>query len=69
MKKKELLDKSDISGLIDNADINKKIATLTTKEILDSEKDDIVKLKAFDSSYLCGKSLVKDAGAQNCLVL
>ena len=53
---------------MDNADINKKIATLTTKEILDSEKDDIVKLKAFDSSYLCGKSLVKDAGAQNYLV-
>ena len=49
--KKSLVDKLAISGFINNADLNKKLATLATKAELEPEPDKIVKLQAFDSSY------------------
>ena len=67
-KEKELVDKSDISNLIRNSDLNKKLSTLGTKTELKAEQDKIVKLQAFDLSYFHGKSYFEDDGAQNYLV-
>ena len=68
IKEKELLNKSDISGFIDNSNLDKKIAALTTKAELKAEKDKIVKLQAFDSSYFRYKSHFEDDGTENYLV-
>ena len=46
--KKDLVDKSDIAGVINNFDLNKKVAILATKAELKAEKDKIVELQAFD---------------------
>ena len=62
IKEKDLVDKSDISGFIDNSDLDKKIVKLATKAELKSEQAKIVKFKAFDSSYF------EDDGTQNYLV-
>ena len=48
---KGLVNKSNISGFIDNSDLHKKIATLEAKAFLKSEQDEITKLQAFDLSY------------------
>ena len=56
MKEKRLVDKSDISGFINDCDLDKKIAILATKTELKKEQDKIIKLQAFDSSYFSGKS-------------
>ena len=69
MKEKELVKKSDISGFINNSDLDNKIATLATKAELKSEQDKIVKVRVFDSSYFCGKSHFELDGSQNYLVL
>ena len=68
IKEKELVKKSDISGFIDNSNLDKKIAARTTKVELKAEKDKIVKLQAFDSSYFCYKSHFEDDGTKNYLV-
>ena len=68
IKEKELLNKSDISGFIDNTNLDKKIAALTTKAELKAEKDKIVELQAFDSSYFRYKSHFEDDGTENYLV-
>ena len=68
IKEKELLNKSDISGFIDNSNLDKKIAALTTKAELKAEKDKIVKLQVFDSSYFRYKSHFEDDGTENYLV-
>ena len=68
IKEKELLNKSDISGFIDNSNLDKKIAALTTKAELKAEKDKIVELQAFDSSYFRYKSHFEDDGTENYLV-
>ena len=68
IKEKELVNKSDISGFIDNSNLDKKIAALTTKAELKAEKDKIVKLQAFDSSYFRYKSHFEDDGTENYLV-
>ena len=68
IKEKELLNKSDISGFIDNSNLDKKIAALTTKAELKAEKDKIVKLQAFDSSYFRYKSHFEYDGTENYLV-
>ena len=68
IKEKELVNKSDISGFIDNSNLDKKIAALTTKEELKAEKDKIVELQAFDSSYFRYKSHFEDDGTENYLV-
>ena len=56
IKQKQLADKSDIAGFINNSDLNKKVATLATKAELKAEQEKIIKLQAFDSSYFRGKS-------------
>ena len=68
IKVKELIEKSAIAGFINNADLNKKEATLATKGELKVEKDKIIKLETFDSGYFCLKSYFKDDGTQNYLV-
>ena len=68
IKEKELVNKSDISGFIDNSNLDKKIAALTTKAELKAEKDKIVELQAFDSSYFRYKSHFEDDGTENYLV-
>ena len=60
--------KSAPAGFINNADLEKKVATLATKAELKAEKDKITKLEAFDSSYFRGKSHFEDDGIQNYLV-
>ena len=67
IKEKGLVDKSAISGFINNTDLNQKVVTLATKAELKAEKKKI-KLEAFDSSYLCGKSHFEDGGAENYLL-
>ena len=62
---KELVDKSDISGFIDNSDLDKTIATLLPKAELKAEQDKIGKFQAFFSSYF---RLFEDDGTQNYLV-
>ena len=68
IKDKSLVDKSALSGFTKNADLNKKDTTLATKAKLKTEKDKIITLQAFDSSYFCGKSYFEDDGTQNYLV-
>ena len=51
VKQKELDNKSDISNLIKNSDLN----TLAAKTELKAEKHEIVKIQAFDSSYFHSK--------------
>ena len=48
MKHKQLIDKSEYAGFINNSDLNKKLATLATKAELKAGQDIIVKLQAFD---------------------
>ena len=65
IKSKGLVNKSDIVGMINNADLDKKVATLATKAELKAEQDRITKSKAFDSNYFRGKSHFKNDGTQN----
>ena len=51
IKNKELVIKSDISGLINDSDLNKKLETLATKAELKAKQYKIVKLKMHDLSY------------------
>ena len=41
MKEKELVNKSDISGVINNSDLDEKIAILVTKAELKTKQDKI----------------------------
>ena len=59
-KEKGLLNKSDIYSLVNNYDLNTKLATLATKTKLKAEQDKIVKLQAFDSTYFRNKSHFED---------
>ena len=63
-----MVDKSDIAGFINNSDLNKRVATLTTKEELKPEQDKIIKPQAFDSSCFRGKSHFEDDDTQSYLV-
>ena len=62
------MDQSDISNLVNNSEFKQKLSTLATKAELTAEQDEIVKLQAFDSNYVCGKSHSEDDGTQNHLV-
>ena len=67
--RKELLNKSDISNLIKNSDLNTKLKTLTAKADLKAEQDEIKELQMFDSSYFHGKTFFfGDDGFQNMFV-
>ena len=63
-----LVDKSDIFSLIDNSDLDKKIATSATKAELKSEQRKTTKLQAFDSSYFRLSHFDDYDRMQNCLV-
>ena len=69
IKSKILVDKSAISGFINNADLDNKVATSATKAELKAEKDKIIKLQVFDSIYFRGKShFVDDDSTQKYLL-
>ena len=55
IKEKELVDKSNISNLVKNSDLNIKLQTLATKAFLKAEQDKIVKLPMHDLSFFLGK--------------
>ena len=67
-KKKRLVHKSDISGFVTNSDLYKEVATLATKAELKVEKDKVIKLQAFDSSYFGRKNHFENDRTQNYLV-
>ena len=46
-----------MTRFINNADLNKKVATLVTKVDIKAEQDKILQLKSFDPSYFRGKSI------------
>ena len=50
-----MVDKSDISNLVNNSDLNTKLATLATKAELEAEQDTIVKLQTHNLSDVLGK--------------
>ena len=64
-KSKNLVDKSDITGLENNADF---VATFATKAELKGEQDKIIKLEALDSCYYRGKSHFEDDDTQNYFI-
>ena len=53
IKYKEIVNRSDISNLVENSDWNTRLATLAKKEELEAEQDKIAKPEAFDSSFFC----------------
>ena len=53
-KNKDLVHKSDISGFINDSDLNKKIETLTIHAELRAKQDRTVKLQANFLNYLVG---------------
>ena len=65
IKQKELVSKSDISDLVQNADLDYEIATLASKVELKTAQDKITQLQACDSSYFLGKSYFEDDDTQN----
>ena len=69
IKGEGLVNKCDITGFINNADLDKYVAKLATKSELKAEQEKILKLQALDSSYFRGKSHFEDDGTQNYLVL
>ena len=46
--KKEFVDKSAITGFINNANLDKNVVTLTKKAELKADQDKIINLQAFD---------------------
>lgn len=54
-----LVDKFNITGVVDNSYLNKNIATLATESELKFEQEKIAKLQAFGSSYFRDKSILK----------
>ena len=53
---------------MDNSDLDKKVGTQAKKAELKAEQSKILKIQAFDSSYIRGKSNFEDNGTQNYLV-
>ena len=51
IKSKNLVNKSAISGFINNTDLDKKKATLVTKAYIIAEQGKIIKLQAFNSIH------------------
>ena len=65
IKNKKLVNKSDISGFMNNSDLNKRIGTLATKAELKVKQVNIKKLQLFDSFYFHVKSHFEDDGTQS----
>ena len=68
IKEKGSVNKSDITHLIQNSDLNTKLTTLATKAELKTQQDKIVKLQIFDSTYFRDKSYFENDGTQKYLV-
>ena len=68
IKEKSLVDKSDISNLVQNSNLNAKLAALLTKAESKPEQDTIVKLRVSDSSSFLSKSHFEDDYMKNYLV-
>ena len=51
-KKKKIVSKSNTSNLVNNFDLNKKLAILAIKSELKAEQDKMVKLQTYHLSYL-----------------
>ena len=68
IKSEELVDKPAIVGLINNADLNNKIATLATKAELEREQNKTKKLQTFNLSHFRGKNYFENDRAQNYFV-
>ena len=61
-------DECDIADLVNNSNLNAKLALLATKADLKAEHDKIVKFQMDDLSYFRGKNFFDDDGFQNmCL--
>ena len=54
--------------MINNAELNKKVAALATKAKLKAEQDKILKLQALDLFDFKGKNHFEDGGTQICLI-
>ena len=50
IKQKELVKKSDVSGFVNDFELNKKEETLATKAELKAQQDKIIKLETYDLS-------------------
>ena len=51
IKQKKLLNESNVSNLVNDSDLNTKLATLATKAELKAKQDKIVKLQTHELSY------------------
>ena len=60
-----MVNKSDISNLIANSELNTKLAKLVTKVEIKVEQDKKVKLQTYDLSYFPRKNVFSDYGFQN----
>ena len=76
INEKELVNTSDITGFIDNSNLDKKIGTLATTIEIKAEQVKIMKRQVtiywsnqltIDSSYFRGKSQFEGDGTQNYL--
>ena len=57
MKQKELINKSNISNLLNNSDLSTKLAALEKKAKLKPEQGKLVKLQVLYSGYFNGKNI------------
>ena len=63
--KQEFVNKSDISNLVKNSDLHRKIETLATEAELKAQQDKIVKLQTHDLSYFLDNNFFGDDSSQN----
>ena len=68
MKQKELINKSNISNLVNNSDLSTKLAALEKKAKLKIEQGKLVKLQVLYSGYFDGKNIFVDDRFQNVFV-
>ena len=69
MKQKELINKSNISNLLNNSDLSTKLAALEKKAKLKPEQGKLVKLQVLYSGYFNGKNIFVDDRFQNVFCL
>lgn len=63
------MNKSVISGFINNSDLENKIKILETKAEIKSEQDKILKMVTYDLNYFPGRILFGDVVLQTCLFI
>ena len=68
IKKKELVNKSGISGFINNTDLVEQIKKSATKAELKAQQDKIEKLQTYDSCLFIGQSYFINDRLQNFLI-